>query len=336
MRLAKFEFAEPATVADACAILDEHGDEARMLGGGTDITINIKHRVVQPKLVVDVKNLTDLQYIRETSDGIAIGSSTTLFEMQESPLLSERYPILVEAARSVGAEHHQMMGTIAGNLCQNTRCRYYNQTHFWRKSRPLCYKAEGDMCYIANKEFVCYATYHGDTAPALMCYDARLKIVGAQGSERTIAIDELYSKDGNNPFTLQRGELIAEVLLPHVQNLGGKGPGGWQGSYKKLRQRGSIDFPLLGVATAVSLAADGRTCDDVRIALSALTYYPLRAPKAEAALRGQALDAARIAEAAGLAAKADRFIQTGFVTTKYKKQMIEVYVREALEALSAH
>ncbi|MBI3090610.1 MAG: FAD binding domain-containing protein [Candidatus Tectomicrobia bacterium] len=327
MRLAKFEFAEPETLEDACAVLAARAEEAVMLGGGTDITINIKHRVVQPKLVIDVKNLRELQYIRETDEGVAIGAATTLFEMLGSPLVRERYPLVAEAARSVGAEHHQMMGTVAGNLCQNTRCRYYNQTHFWRKARPLCYKACGEQCYIANKPQVCYATYHGDTAPALMCCEALLTLRGPQGV-RSIGVGELFARDGKAPFTLRRGELITEVLLPHAA----APANGWRGDYKKLRQRGSIDFPLLSVAVAARRDGGGK-CAEARIALSAVTSYPLRVPKAEEALRGTALDDDAIAEASRRAASADRFIQTGFVSTKYKKHMIEVFVREALEAI---
>lgn len=331
MRLPNFEFAEPDSLKQACAVLDEHGEDAWMLGGGTDITINIKHRVIEPKLVVDVKNLAELQYIRDTDAGVEIGSSTTLFEMQQSALIAERYPVLWTAAHFVGAEHHQMMGTIAGNLCQNTRCRFYNQTQFWRKARPLCYKARGDMCYIANQEQVCYATYHGDTAPALFCYEAKLKIAAANGRQRSIGIEELFSKDGNSPSTLEHGEVIAEVLLPQTY----AATNGWRGSYKKLRQRDSIDFPLLGVSTIVRLAEDGRTCSDVRMAMTALITHPVRALKVEEALRGKTLNPEVIAQAAKLAAKADRFVQTGFVSTKYKKTMIEVFVREALEEIAS-
>lgn len=326
MRLAKFEFAEPETLEDACAVLAARGEEAVMLGGGTDITINIKHRVVQPMLVIDVKNLKELQYIRETDEGVAIGAATTLFEMLGSALVRQRYPLVAEAARAVGAEHHQMMGTLAGNLCQNTRCRFYNQTHFWRKARPLCYKASGEQCYIANRAQVCYATYHGDTAPALMCCEARLTLRGPQGV-RSIGVGELFSRDGKAPFTLRRGELITEVLLPHATAQAN----GWRGSYHKLRQRGSIDFPLLSVAVAAR-CNDAGAWADVRIALSAVTSYPLRALRAEEAVRGTALDEAAIAAASRQAANADRFIQTGFVSTKYKKRMIEVFLREALEA----
>src|SRR5680860_530848 len=138
MRLPQFSFYQPTTVDEAVEELQEKAG-ARLLRGGTELMVNMKHR-----------------------GATVIGALTTLKEVQNSTELQAEYPALVEAARSVGSYRHQTMGSLGGNVCQNTRCRFFNQTWNWRQARSLCYKAGGEDCHVMNKEGVCYSTYCGD------------------------------------------------------------------------------------------------------------------------------------------------------------------------------
>jgi CO/xanthine dehydrogenase FAD-binding subunit len=114
-----------------------------LLAGGTDLLVNMKHRVIQPKRLINLKAIPKLTYILNGQDGLRIGTLTTLHDLGSSPVIKERYPVLSQAANEVGAYAHQTMGTLGGNLCQGNRCRFYNQSVFWRSVRPSCYKAGG-------------------------------------------------------------------------------------------------------------------------------------------------------------------------------------------------
>ncbi len=149
MSLAPFQLLRPRTLPDALGMLQEHSGSIRVLAGGTDLLPSMRQKLFEPKYVLDLRRLDELNGIRETEQGIEIGAVTTLHEIEHSELLRERYPVLVEAAETVASPVLRNMGTIGGNICLDTRCLWYNQSLAWRKSCGFCIKKDGDLCHVA-------------------------------------------------------------------------------------------------------------------------------------------------------------------------------------------
>ena len=158
-----------------------------------------------------------------------------------------------------------MYGTVGGNLCLDTRCLFYNQSEWWRQSNDYCLKERGDTCHVAPGGKRCFAAFSGDMAPSMLVYNAEVDIAGEGGIKR-VALKDLYNNDGLDHLTLKPGELVTAVHLP--QELAGD-----PSSYEKARIRGSIDFPLAGVAVRLRKSVDG-SIEDLAIALTAVNPYP--------------------------------------------------------------
>src|SRR3990172_1068563 len=216
MRILPFTYLRPGSIDEAVALLAEHGAEAVILAGGTDLVPRMKQMVARPKYVVDIRRIGALQAIAESAGGgLRIAAGTSLTRVAESPAVRERYPALAEAAARVGSTQLRNSGTLGGNVCLETRCWYYNQSHTWKAARPDCYKAGGEICHVVNKPGECYAAYRGDTSIALIALGAKATVAGPSG-QRQMALEELFSGKGEAPLTLQPGELLTEILLPPV------------------------------------------------------------------------------------------------------------------------
>lgn len=319
----KFDYAAPADVREASRLLAEADGTGFLLGGGTDLLVSVKQRVIVPKLVVSSRRLDELKGIRHLEgEGLYVGPATRLYQLYESPVVRRVYPLIALAAQVVGGNLHQHMGTVGGNLCLDTRCWYYNQTKFWRESYGLCFKQGGDACYVARGGQLCVAAYQGDTAAAFAAMQARLTIAGPRG-DRQAPLTDLYSGDGKTPFTLRPGEIIAQVFVPEPTQP-------WKVFYKKYRQRGSIDFPLAAVAGALLFAADGRRCLDARVVLTGVHTQPVVADGAVAILKGRDLTEEIIQEAGAAAAKQAYPAKTTHDTPQHRKRMIAVLLQEGI------
>lgn len=182
MSLPKMDYQAPATLSEAVALLNEHGREAKVLAGGTDLVVACKLRNVKPRLLVSLGGIPALKGISfDAKDGLTIGAMTSLHELRYHPSVVNNYPALAEAAAVVGATQLQHMGTLGGNICLETRCMYYNQSESWRKSRAVCLKMGGSVCHVVTKGKKCYAVFSGDTAPALMALGAALRLASSSG-----------------------------------------------------------------------------------------------------------------------------------------------------------
>jgi 4-hydroxybenzoyl-CoA reductase subunit beta len=212
-----FKVLQPQTLPQAVDLLAQHED-LRILAGGTDIVINLRNKLLTPQLVLDIKGIKDLHGISVDPGtgqelGMRIGSLTTLTEIALHPIVREQYPVLAAAAGFVAGPNIRNMGTIGGNICLDTRCQWYNQSYFWRKSCNFCLKKDGDICHVAPGGNYCWAAYSGDTAPALLTLNASIKIIGPDG-ERTVALKDFFVMDGIKKFNLGQNEIITEVLIP--------------------------------------------------------------------------------------------------------------------------
>ncbi len=317
MRLPKFDYFEPEDLKEAVSILQDE-PAARILAGGTDLLVNMKHRVECPSVVVNIKRIVDLDYIRQDNGDIRVGALTPLKKIYSSDLINNNVNELAHAASAVGSYHHQLMGTLGGNICQQNRCKYFNQSQWWRSSRPTCFKAGGETCHVVKKKEICYSTYCGDLAPAFLALDARVKIAGT-GGEREIFIHELFTGDGKAPLNLNSAEIVTEIIIPGASVKGVL-------TYMKFANRESIDFPIVGAAFWAT--AQERT---YRIAFTAVDCKPLRGSTIEAFLRDKDLNDENIAQACDLAAKEARPVKTSVYSASHKRRMMGRLLRGAAE-----
>src|SRR5271165_6154358 len=325
MSLPSFQLLRPKTSDEAVALLAGCDGEVKVVAGGTDLLPSMKQKLFTPSYVLDLRGISELHGIRNApGDGLEIGALTTLNAIEHSPLIRKDYPVLYEAAKAVASPVLRNMGTIGGNLCLDTRCLWYNQSPLWRKSCGFCLKKDGDLCHVAPGGNICWATFSGDTPPALLCLRAEIDIAGPNGSRRT-PLSEFYVNDGIVRLHLAPNEIVTRVHLPGSS-------AGWRGSYQKLRVRGSIDYPLAGVAVALKLRLGG--VEDARVAITAVNPAPFLVKDADAQLVG-ALPTEELAERIGeLAARTAKPLTTSALTPEYRREMVRVFAKRAVLACS--
>jgi 4-hydroxybenzoyl-CoA reductase subunit beta len=331
MSFSDFKLLRPRNLAEALAGLHENtgvGARAtqsttqsiRILAGGTDLLPSMRQKLFEPEYVLDLRLVQELNGIHEMDQGIEIGALTTLREIEHSQLLRQDYPVLVEAARTVASPVIRNMGTIGGNICLDTRCLWYNQSLAWRKSCGFCIKKDGDLCHVAPGGTKCWAAFSGDTPAALLCLNAVIEIASAS-STRRIPLSGFYTGAGDNYRKLQPNELVTRIILPRAS-------AGYRGTYRKLRIRGSIDYPLAGVAVAVK-RVHGHM-EDLRLGVTAVNPAPMLVKGTEA-LIANGSKPEEIAEAAGdLAARTAKPLTTSALTPEYRREMIRVFTRRAV------
>ncbi len=322
INLPVFEYARPRTLEEACALLAEGG--ASVVAGGTDLLPNMKRRQVEPRLLVSLRGLSDLSELREQDGGLAVGAGVTLAALASHPAVCEGYPALARAAELVSSPQIRSAATVGGNLCVDTRCTYYDLSESWRQSIGFCLKLGADTCRLASGGDRCWAVSSSDLAPVAVAYDARVRLVSAAG-ERVVDCFDLYRDDGAAYLGLAPGEILTELLLPP--------PAGLRVTYRKVRRRGSIDFPILGVAAGVRLDDDGR-CTDARLVLGAVASAPRRVRQAEEALEGSRLEPEAIEAAADAATLVARPMDNSDLTPGYRKRRVRVEVSRAFAELA--
>ena len=331
LRLPKFEVKNPVTAEEAVAMMLEIDGDARYIAGGTDLNPNMKHGLFAPERVVALNGIAELRGISRSDDGsMRIGAMTTLTEVTKHAELNESYPSLCQAAKLVSGPQLRNMGTLGGNVMLDTRCQWYNQTYFWRKALGYCMKKDGSKCHVVEGGSKCVAAASNDTAPSLMTLNAELEFVSAQGRLR-LPIADLWQADGIWNKKLPHTDLLVAIHLP-------KPAANSRGAYGKLRDRGSIDFPLFGIAARLDLAEDGSIADASLCAV-ALQARPWPLKKATALLigtrPGESCFNDAVEKVANLAAKQCRPMPNIPGDHDYRHLMVPVYTRRTLHAAAA-
>lgn len=320
-----FSYSRPASLKDASAQLGtEHGKIA-LLAGGTDLLGEMKDNLLAPERLVHITHLRELQGIRPGKAGLRIGAATLLAEIVDSSMVQEQTPLLAMAAEKVGTPQIRNMGTIGGNLCQRPRCWYY------RNNYP-CYKHGGNTCFsvTGENEFQAileagpsYIVHPSDIAPALVALGATVRILGG-GRERTVPLEKFFVSPRQDPRReniLLPNEILTEIEVPNA-------PAGSKAIYIKEMVREIWDFALCSVAAMVTVK-DG-VVQDARIVLGGVAPIPYRAAKAEAALKGKALDAATATAAGAAAVDGARPL----AKNAYKVPLTQAVVKRALLSLA--
>ena len=323
MRLPPFRYFAPRTAREAARILADHGQDAMAVAGGTDLFPNLKRKQFEPKVLVGLRGLEAARGIA-ANGSLRLGALATLAEVAEHPGVQALWPAVARSAGLVSSPPLRNAGTIGGNLCVDTRCNYYNQSEFWRAAIGYCMKKDGDVCLVAPGSRTCWALSSSDTAPVMIALDAEATLEGPEG-ERRVPVRDLYGHDGIDYLAKRPEEVLTAIHVPDRS--------GWRATYRKLRRRGSIDFPILGVAAAVRLGRDA-VVEDARIVLGAVHVRPVEATDAEEFLRGRVLDAETIEMAAGIAYKPARPLDNADLAYAWRKRMARIEVARALRELA--
>lgn len=324
MSLPAFRVLRPRSVEEALEELAARGPDAMLIAGGTDVVPNLRMKLFEPRVLVDLKGLHDLKGLSfDPEQGLRIGALTTITEMAESLLMQEHYPVLAQAAAGIAGPALRNMGTLGGNLCLETRCLWYNQSYFWRNACGFCLKKDGTVCHVAPGGQRCWAVWSGDTAAALLTSEAEIEIAGPRGTRR-LPLENFYRNDGMNRIDLGRDEILVGVRLP-ARTVG------YQGSYQKLRIRAAIDYPL--AALALAMKCRNGICEEARIALTAVNPAPVRVHEAESLLAGQVYSADLADAVAHAVIRTGKPLKTSVSTPEYRRQALQAFTRRALRAL---
>jgi 4-hydroxybenzoyl-CoA reductase subunit beta len=321
LRIPSFVYIQSKSVRGACHTLEKAGGKATAIAGGTDLLPALKNRLKSPEALVDLQRIPGLDTIKRSRGGdLRIGCMVTLRDLAADPSVQQDFPALASAAGEVGSVQLQAMGTVGGNLCQDSCCLYYNRSASLRNMLEPCRKLGGDVCHAVHRSKVCWAAYQGDLAPALLALGAQIMVTGPSGRIE-MPLARLFTGDGKRAQSLEPGQLVTSIRLT------APAPGS-SSAYLKLRVRKSIDYPLLGVAAAVSMAEG--VCRAASVALTGVERAPVVVTEA-ASLAGRSLSAEDVDTVADAAfRRAHPLANASELTPAYRREMVRVYVRRAL------
>ena len=314
---------QPVELGDALNLADELGEDGWLLGGGQDTYGWLKDRAKSPKAMIDLNGIEALHGIRDADDGIEIGAATTLREIIGDERINRDYSLLAQAANRVASPQIRNVGTLGGNLVQDTRCWYYR--------RGLdCYRAGGNICYADGPEAMnrehavfgasrCVAVSPSDTATALVALEATMVATSVSGS-RNIAAEDFFAGPDTHitqMTSLNPGEILTAIRLPSR----------WAGQrfyFEKVADRDVWDFALVSIAAAMSM--DGDAIGDCRMVCGGVACTPHRLTNVEQAARGKTLGEESAEELAPLASQGAKPLNYNH----FKLPLMENLVRRAM------
>ena len=321
LRLPSLDVVKPQSLAAALMTLGAE-PEVKVLAGGTDLVVALKYGLNSERTLLSLEKVP-LSYIRYREGMVEVGATTTLWDLCRHPFPGSGFAALVKAASLVAAPPIRSRATVGGNLLLDTRCHFYNQSAFWRSSRPACFKAGGDRCHAVPGSATCHACHMSDLAPVLIAMGAAVALESSNG-KRLLPLEELYTGDGKKPLSLAGDELLTSVSLPLPAEGAATG-------FEKLRMRKGLDFAFASAAVSLARGPDGG-CADSKVVLGALGSGPIRVFAAEEALNGSALGEAALEAAAEAALKAARPVKNSDLTPAYRRKMAGVAVKRAARA----
>lgn len=322
MLLPPHEFTKPASLEEGLAVLARAGEGARILGGGTDVVLNMRNRLMKPAVLLSVRGLAELQRVTERPDGtFVIGAACRLADLADHAGIAARYPALTAAFRAVASTHVRNMATLGGNLNLDTRCWYTNQTQEWRAAKGGCLKTGVDACHVIRGAGTCVAVNNADTPPMLIALGAQVTLASATG-RRTLPLADYYRPDGHRHTQRRPDELLAEVVVPPTSD---------RLAFVKDTARLGIDFAYGSIGARA--AGRGERAAGVALVLGSLGPAPvvLRRPADIASQHGLA---DTYIEAAAEAVREELGPLSNLYTpAAYKRELARALVRRALLAL---
>ena len=334
--LPEFALVRAATLEEVIGARARHPD-SRLLGGGTDLVVNIRRGIIAPPVLIDINRVAELRAIRADARSLEIGAAVNIAEVAAHQEVMRHYPVVAQAAEFIAGPTHRNMGTVGGNLCLDTRCLFYNQSEWWRAANHHCLKTTGEVCHVAPKSRgVCFATFSGDLAPALLALNAEVDLAGPAG-RRTIALENLYigyarqdrpitenEGDGKYYLSLRPGEFVTAVRASNTIGL--------RSAYDKVRIRRSIEYPVTGVA--VALRREGDVLADLRVAFTGTNPRPVML-EGTAELCGGPLEARVFNGLDALVRDQIMSMKTTFTPGHYRRRVAGVLARRLIARLFA-
>ena len=321
-----FKYLTPETLESAAREFMA-GEDMALIAGGTDLIPLLKSRARRPAYLLSLARVRDLKGLRLREDGLFVGSMVTLAELAESPIVLKQIPALGESARLVASPQIRNQGTVGGNLLQERRCHYFNQTESWRTNIPACFTLGGNVCHQIPSSKVCRAIYYSDLAPLLLAFDAAAEILTESGL-KSLSLQELI----HSHTTGKNGKFILKgILIPRLP------PGTW-GKFLKAGVRSAIDFALADVAVRYSPGVSPDEKPQVRIAVGSLASEPflLEETARELANLAKGLPPEKIVDSALREAESKISpIRETAVSPAIKKQSLQILRRGMQDLLSA-
>jgi xanthine dehydrogenase YagS FAD-binding subunit len=313
----RFAHVNAKSIAEATSLL-QSGNTA-LIAGGTDLLGTMRFEILPtyPDVLVNIKTIQGLEYIGEEGGMLRIGALTRLEEIAKNELIRTKYTALAEAAHRTATPHIREMGTIAGNICQLTRCWYFrnpdNRFFCVRKGGKQCFAMAGENRYhsIFGGVKGCLAVNPSDTAPALVALNAKIKT-----NQRLIEAEQFWDMTTPGSTVLKAGEIVTEIQIPAPA-------AGVKSAFIKFAIRKSIDFPIVNCAAMIG-GGNARVC------MNAVYNKPYRSIPAEEAIKGKAINEDN-ADAAGAAAVAAARALPGD-RNKWKIPIAKAMVKRAILA----
>ena len=316
-----FEFASPATPAQAVTLLGATWGNVEVLAGGTDLLALMKDDVVQPRRLVNLKEIHELIGVTSTRQELRIGALTTLGDLADNANIIKDYPALADALNEAASPQIRNLATIGGNLCQRPRCWYF------RNGFGLLPKDESGKDLVTNGENRYHAILGNDgpakfispstIAPMLIAYGAKVRVVGPKTS-REVALEKFFvipRAATEREHDLRPNEIITEIVVP---------PPVANAAHYEVRQKAAFDWPL--AVAAVTLTTQGSTVSTARVVLGSVAPIPWISPEAEHAMVGKEMSESTASAAAEAALRNARPLsQNG-----YKVQLARVAVKRAI------
>jgi 4-hydroxybenzoyl-CoA reductase subunit beta len=322
MTLPSFEVFLPGTLEEALSFLAENNGATKIIAGGTDLVPSMKQRLFEPQYLLDIKPLQELYGIQELSDGtIQIGALNTIESLARDRFIRQEFPVLADAASTVAGPSLRNVGTLGGNICLDTRCYWYNQSYFWRQSCNFCIKKDGTMCHVAPGSKQCWAVYSGDTAAALLALDAKI-VLRSASEEKIVPLSEFFVNDGLIRNRMNSNQILTSVIIPASFR-------GYQGSYEKFRLRGSVDYPLAGIALAFQKTGD--SLGNLRIALTAVNPLPVLLANPMQYWQKNGNQSGFLEEIQKLTLRTAKPLKTSASTMDYRRHMLSVMIKRSFE-----
>ena len=321
LRLPVINTEHPSSIEDAVALLAK--PKTKIVAGGTDVLPNLKHRLYDVDTLVSLENIEGLRSIEDQKAQVVIGAGVTLTEISESAVIRETFPSLAKAAGLVASPLLRNMGTLGGNINLDTRCRYVNQSHFWRTAINGCLKSGGDVCHVVPGGKSCVAAMSSDCVPVLLSLGATAELHGSAG-QRDVELKDYYKTDGIAHTDKATDELMTKIILS-------KPLANTKMGYAKWTVRKSIDFPLVSCAMKFELS-DKNDVVDASVCLGVLAAKPKLLNTQS--LIGLKSDSNELAEAlAILVYKQGKTLPNVPYTAKYRRDMLPVYAKRVLAEL---
>lgn len=321
----RFAYTRPGSLREVSATLRNLDGRGRVIAGGTALLPALKQGLLRPEVLADLSSIREITGLDETESGeLRIGAATPLSQVAASSLLGAAYPALAKAAGGVASLQIRNRATIGGNLCLDTRCWYYNQSAFWRKSYPDCRKADGNTCYVVKGGSRCYALMSSDLAPALIALDAKVETFNS-GDIRIEPIEKLFTGDGANPLHLHPGDVLTHLTLPKRERP--------LLAFRKFSFHPPVNFGLITLAVAISSEPQTALIQKAKLVLGGVDSAPVRCLRVEDSLAGMPLESLDPEEIGSGASKEVTVYSNVYADQGYKKEAIRWLVSQTLTEL---